>query len=310
MKCIPCLALLGVLATSTMAVTEARGPGVTQRQLKALMYGDHLPGFHLTGSGSSLDVRDPRVAGGTRSVVAHGWSANDRQGALEIRCAVYASPKHAQAAFSDYVQESSGLVLERTPGGTSVGDAFRCNSPTTLAFFRVGRATVLINITPHQQGRIGKIAPYSATVETLVEGFAAGMEFNIRQQRELLAESDQTQRHQVLASGKPLKQTLPALTYRKVTWVPLSLFRSLGAQVKWDPRTGRATIVYRGRSIELRPFHSESRFGRKTYDLGAPMLLGQTGPVVPLRPIAKLLGLKVQTTASAITVRGNRLPLH
>jgi hypothetical protein len=49
--------------------------------------------------------------------------------------------------------------------------------------------------------------------------------------------------------------------------------------------------------VEVRACRQDARVGGKTRDLGARVLPGKGGPIVPLHPVAKALGLKVRMTA-------------
>lgn len=221
---------------------------------------------------------------------------------LRIRCTAYSNPTNAHKAFEEHVLASSGLTFQQTLSGSRSGDEFRCNGlRLTLAYFRVGRVIVRVNALPHGRGFQGAIAPLDATVDALVEGLASGLEWAIRGRPELLARGDTTRRHTLYADNKPLPHS-PALTFRRLTWTPLSAFEAAGAQVRWDAKTNRAVLTWQGRTAQLRPFHRQAEVGGKKIDLGAEVLLGREGPVVPLYRVAKALGLKVETTGRRITL--------
>ena len=70
--------------------------------------------------------------------------------------------------------------------------------------------------------------------------------------------------------------------------------------MKWDKKTNRATVSYQGRTLDLRPFHREASVGGRKLNLGATVLLGPDGPVVPLRKVAEALGIKLAVTRTTV----------
>lgn len=127
----------------------------------------------------------------------------------------------------------------------------------------------------------------------VADTLARGLEWAIRQHPKLLGDTDTTERLTLQTGGK-LAPGASALTFRSVTWAPLTALQQAGAKVKWDKKTNRAIVSYQGRTLELRTCHNVATIGGRKIDLGSKVLLGRDGPVVPLREVAKALGMKVE----------------
>ncbi len=78
--------------------------------------------------------------------------------------------------------------------------------------------------------------------------------------------------------------------------------------MKWDDKTGRGVVMYRGKTLELTACMSNAKLGGKRLDLGSAVTVSPAGPIVPLRKVAEALGMKVKATKTTIEIgQGRRL---
>jgi hypothetical protein len=146
------------------------------------------------------------------------------------------------------------------------------------------------------------------SADQLADGLARSAEWAIRLRPELLSKGDSTERRTVKAAGKAVSGAA-AITFRGVTWVPLSVFHRAGAAVTWNRTSGRGSVTLDGKSLDLRLFRSPARLGAvgdpsadsTDVDLGAAVQFSPDGPVVSVLDVAKALGMWV--TLSPRTLR-------
>ncbi len=284
--------------------------GFTREYMESLIYPtDGIPlfksvpnpynGYHTN---IYLDVGGDRDAGGMYSQIIRGWDSDDGLNWIRIECRVYDLASTATKQLEAFVRRSSTPHRRGSPSGAQVGDecwSLPTGGNVASCTFRLGRAFVSVNVGPQKRTISGDISGYvkpgilDASVDLIAETLARGMEYAIRQRPELLAQADTTQRPQLLVKGKPLPSDPPVLAFHNVTWAPLSAFKALGAEVKWEAKSNRAMVTYQGRTVEVKPFHREATAEGKTQKLDALVLLGQREPVVPLHSVAKVLGVRV-----------------
>ncbi len=282
---------------------QDRRLGFTQQYLESLMYGDNIPFFRLSPEQSvHLDVGADKPTGRVSSYIVRWWVSQDDLNWIHIECRIYDSPASAKERLEEFVRHSSTPHRRGSPSGAQVGDecwSLPTGGNVASCTFRLGRAFVSVNVGPQKRTISGDISGYvkpgilDASVDLIAETLARGMEYAIRQRPELLAQADTTQRPQLLVKGKPLPSDPPVLAFHNVTWAPLSAFKALGAEVKWEAKSNRAMVTYQGRTVEVKPFHREATAEGKTQKLDALVLLGQREPVVPLHSVAKVLGVRV-----------------
>src|SRR5512143_4023036 len=90
--------LLTVLATGTFGL-RLQGAGVSEADLRALVYGDSVPGFHEIaavpgGHGPEIELDRVQADGAGASRIRANWRSIDELNWLEINLSVFAS-QHA-----------------------------------------------------------------------------------------------------------------------------------------------------------------------------------------------------------------------
>jgi hypothetical protein len=305
--------LLGVFALTTFcahAMPTQRTLGLTQAHLEALIYGDDdIPGFVALKPMVSLDVMYPEPGIGPVSSITKVWNSLDGRNGLRMRVAVFASPDAAQEYLRNFIRRSSSRP-KPDPPDACLGDASwqRAYIGGSMSiFFLLGRVVASVqsyplNRHPDAVRGIPDPAPLDAGIPVIVSTLAAGLEFMIRLHPELLAKTDTTQRQELTFKSSPASDTPTALTYKKVTWVPLAALKAAGLAVEWEPWKNRASVSHAGRRVTFRVGHRQASLGGVSQDLGAPVLLGHSGPVVPLRPIINALGLSVRTSGNTLVL--------
>lgn len=305
--------LLAINYTAS-AVPTQQGRGVTEADLRTLIYGDNIPAFHVMpavrgGDGPLVELNLTRENGGVASRIEGHWISNDELNFVQIRVIVYESHDDALEAGRDSARGNQIPYFEMR-ADSRIGEAsWSPGLQGAIRIFVLGRAVVEVsagrtnryNRMTHDTDRIsGLDAHHNEIADTL----ARGLEWAIRQRPELLAKDDKTVR-QTLQTAATVASVKPgpgasALTFRSITWAPLSAFKQAGAVVKWDIKTNRATVSYQGRTLALRPFHDDATVSGRKLKLGATVLLGPDGPVVPLRKVAQELGIKLEFSAKTL----------
>lgn len=315
--CLLCAALLmGALGPAhgwkrQAAGVNIQGPGITDEDIRTLIYADNIPGFHeispvIGGDGPHVQLDLPRSEGSIYSRIEGRWRSNDELNSLEIHIMVYQSQETARDAAQDFVGRGQSFKVEM-PTTERIGDAswmLRDDPNTGVRFFVLGKVFAWVNIIPMNRPidtsrGIYRVSVLDGHSVEIADTLARGLEWAIRQRPELLAKADTTERRAMLASGNA-SPGVSALTFRSITWAPLSALQQAGAIVKWDKKTNYATVSYQGRTLELRPFHREASIDGRKLNLGAAVLIGQDGPVVPLRKVTEALGMKVKVTPKTL----------
>jgi hypothetical protein len=285
--------------------------GFSADDLKSLIYGDNIPGFRQVspirgGDGPQIMLDLPSKKWGPCSWISAAWVSGDELTMIEIQLSVCASRQAAAASAQTFVLASSARPCEDGEE-RRIGDRSWSLSSAggAMASAIIGRSLVFLNAVPIRRraepGDPWVVTPLDASIGEVVTTLARGIEWNIRQRPELLARSDGTQRRRLIASANA-GSGAAAVTCGGTTWARLSDLASAGATVGWDSGANRATVSYRGRTLELRACHRQARSAGRKLDLGARVLLGADGPIVPLRKVAEALGMKVRATKTTIEI--------
>lgn len=304
-----CVLVVAVVLASARA-SRWQGLLVTSADLQALIPGDNIPGFRaqpaIKGSeGPHVELDLPRENGTVISRIRGHWLSTDELNWVEIRLVVCESPEAALKAAESFIRLGSTPKI-RMSANARIGDASWTWAPGSYGFtgFTLGRTYAWVNTGPRKR-RVGlpselfRISVVDGHHHEIADTLARGLEWSIRQRPELLAKGDSTERRTVVASGKQALGA-SALTFGNVIWAPLSAFEQAGAEVNWNAKTNRASVSYHGKNLELRPFHREASIGGVKVDLGATVLLGRNGPVVPVYKVAEALGIKAEETATTL----------
>ncbi|MBM3494351.1 MAG: copper amine oxidase N-terminal domain-containing protein [Armatimonadetes bacterium] len=303
-------AAMSALALGAVARTQ-QTLGLSADDLRGLIYGDAIPGFRQVSAAKGADgpqimLDIPSMKWGPCSWIEAVWVSGDGLTRLEMQFSVCASREAAYASAERFV-----LGISTRPREDDEGARIGCRSWShassggAMVSAIIGRTRVFVNAVPlMRRSRADSpwaASPLDASIEEIVRALARGIEWNIRQRPELLARPDGTERRTLVVSGEAVGGG-SAMTYRGTTWARLGDFAALGATVTWDPGANRATVSYRGRTLQLRACHNEARCDGRRVPLGGRVLLGADTLIVPLRKVAEALGMKVRATKTAIEI--------
>lgn len=295
------IGLCGSVPAARAAVAD-----LTEEDLRALTYGDNVPGFRLMNArkgepGPWVVLRRDDDGAVRSGFIESLWESVDGLSDLRIRVHVRLTPVQA---LQD-VRARTSAVLMQDPPEDCIGDeswaTFRLGGGAIR--FAVGRVSVGIMAYPvGRRSSDGKpvVSQMDAHVHEVLRTLARGLEWVIRQHPDMMADGDGANLRTVVASGTPV--SAPALTFGNVAWASLDAFRQAGAKVAWDAKSGRATVSYGGKTVELTAMRRDARVNGKPLDLGAGVMVDRFGPVVPLRKVAEALGMKVRATKTTIEI--------
>lgn len=105
---------------------NAQGPGVTADGLRALIYGDNIPGFHKlttvrSGDDSDVVIDLARPQGDTASRITGGWDSDDGLVRLDMTVAVYESRQTAMDSAQFYAN-SGQFRTSPMPAAVQIGE--------------------------------------------------------------------------------------------------------------------------------------------------------------------------------------------
>jgi hypothetical protein len=279
---------------------------LSEEYLKALTFGDNVPGFRQLGArkgetGPWVVLHRDEDGAARSGYIESLWESADGLSDLRIRVRVRLTPDQA---WED-VRARTSTPLSQDPPDDRIGDESRARFSlgAGVVRFAVGRVSVSLLVYP-----VGRRSPngepvisqMDAHVEEVLRMLARGLEWVIRQHPEMMADTEAADRLTVVVSGTPV--SAPALTFGGVAWASLDAFRQAGAKVAWDAKSGKATVSYGGKTVELTALRREARVNGKKLDLGAGVMVDRLGPVVPLRKIAEALGMRVRVTRTTIEI--------
>jgi len=301
-----CAAAFGILtlATAAYGTSGPQGHDLTADDLKALTYGDNIPGFRQISVQKDHEGPYVLLQGPSDGTVASGyitslWESADTLNHLRITVRVCRSADAARTA----VRQVTSSPSVRDAQAQQVGEESWARIGVAYAAlrFRLGRVAVFLGMYPNNRRSpdgSAVVSQMDAHLDDVVRPLAHGLEWVIRQRPELLADGDRGSLR-VVASGTTAP-TASSLTMRNVAWADLSAFRLAGAEVKWDAEAGRGAVTYRGRQMELNAFMKAARLGAKKLDLGSAVTVTPVGPIVPLRKVAEALGMRVRVRGATI----------
>lgn len=302
-----CGLLTLVVASSAAGASEPQGNNLTADLLKSLTYGDDIPGFRQVNmernhDGPLVVVHDPAVGAAASGYIRSRWQSGDTLNELEITVRVCEAPDAALLAL----RRRTSAIPVQDPVEQQIGDESwaRVGLGYGSLKFAVGRVAVSLIMYPANRRSPGGepvVSQMDGHLDEVIRPLARGLEWVIRQHPELATEGGGAEQRQVVASDAA-GPSAPALTFRNVTWTGLTAFKLAGAEVKWDGKTGRGTVKYRGKTVELTAFMSKAELGGKRLDLGSAVTVSPEGPIVPLRKIAEALGMKVKATKTTIEI--------
>ncbi|MBM3495219.1 MAG: copper amine oxidase N-terminal domain-containing protein, partial [Armatimonadetes bacterium] len=199
----------------------------------------------------------------------------------------------------------AALISDRPADRIGAQSRYSIDTQTAILTFVSGRVFVIMNL-----GGINRREPgarkatirseMDAHLEEVARTLARGLEWVIRQHPDMMAEGAEGEQRMVMAGDKPI--SAPALTFGSVAWASLDTFRQAGAKVAWDARSGKATVSYGGKTVELTALRRQARVNGVRFNLPGGVMVDRFGPIVPLRKVAEALGMKVRATKTTIEV--------
>ncbi len=229
-----------------------------------------------------LDAGGENPSGYLYSKIVRAWKATSGPvPVIRVDCTV-----NIDAANVRKWMDTRGRQVPPKPGsifGSRIGDL--CQSANfgqqAMLEFVVGRVFVTVSVFA------------LSDADLLCEGLAYSMEHRLRQKRELFADAKFDAPPKVLVDGTE-STTTKVLTYNDTTWSPVSLFKSLGAKVTTDQKSGATTITFGEHKLVVKPFQRELLVDGKPQKLAVPVVMGQGELVLPLKPVAEALGIKTK----------------
>lgn len=226
--------------------------GITEATLRTLIYGDDIPGFRekpatTDGKGPDIALDIARDEGDFVSSIRSCWESSDGLNRLDITVWTFASPEAAMESGKSLSHRGQFEPTEM-PAKEQIGEAswsWPRGNGYGLCRFVLGRTMVEVHIipwnrrvSPNEQPRVSAMDGH---LYEIADTLARGLEWVIRQHRELVSAADTAERLTVQGTGTSTSET-PALTLRNVTWASLSALAQAGAQVTWDAKTNSATV--------------------------------------------------------------------
>jgi len=137
-----------------------------------------------------------------------------------------------------------------------------------------------------------------AHLDEVARTLARGLEWVILHHPDMMAQSAEGQRGTVLAAGNSI--SAPALTFGSAAWASLDTFRQAGAKVVWDAKSGKATVSYGGKTVELTALRRQARVNGVGFNIPGGVMVDRNGLIVPLRKVAEALGMTLKVTGRKI----------
>jgi len=278
-------------------------PAAPDARLESLLYRDEIPGFRAAPARLRRDVRDPES--GPCTLVSRRYDSASGRHWIRIDLTIHSSPADAARHLASFLRQSSAIT-PASPEHARVGDASweRAGPDGAFLFLARGRAAVKVFTYPERRSTdpvagIPDPDPMDASLPDVARALGAGLVLRI----------DRTPALAGLEAAAPLRVAgapwARAVRLDGRTWVPAAALRAAGARVDWNPRANRGTITLGTRQVLVRACHRTARVDGTSQDLGAAVLLDREGPVVPIEPLARLLGLVAESRGGVLTLRAS-----
>jgi len=254
-------------------------------------------------------VLDTHFEDRVSSSISRKWRSRDGNTDFDITINVSETPAIAREGMEKYL-----FLANTTPQRpTGLGDAcILFPSPNSPSYkVAIGRVNLLLSVSSKtvKDGnayRLVGVEPYGLAVALL-----RGLEFSLRGDR-LIQGTPALPQGAVgaatagalaaaatgavsAAAPPPLPADQQATTLGDQAWLPLTAFAVPGAGVRYDRQTLRVELTYQGRSVSGVLLQPVLECGGERETLSQPLLLSPTGPVLPVEPVARLLGMATET---------------